>query len=121
MQKIIDEYISARYFFPDIDEYFKRKNIVDADNKIKIAIEKEIEKIEKSKEKISSLIDNKKYFHLQSERFDIYYHPCTDGKNKYQISFFTDGIPISDIRRDNLKDIKEELINYHRYNIVEIL
>lgn len=122
-EKTIEEYLRVRYFFT-VEEFLKKNNIVSNDDKIYItnSIHQIIVAQNKNKEKIFNLIDNKKSFQLVQGNQSIYFHPCTDKKHKYQLSYFNNDIAMSDIRRNTLQEIKRELsCEAYHYKIKEVI
>jgi len=121
--KIARDYYSLRYFCT-IEEYFNDNNITDTDTKKHIKLELlEIEKEELQKELLlDTLLKSCKAFKFSQKdnknNFLIYHH-CTKEKG-FQISFFYKNMPISDIIRSTITDIKKELKMYiNSYDVLE--
>lgn len=114
---------SARYFFTT-DEFLEKENITDLE--IKKAIKLELLVIEKEEKEKNQLLDfllktTKAFKMSQSNNKEnfIIYHPCTKEKG-FQISFFRNNQPISDIMRKSIIEIKKELKNYiNMYDFLE--
>lgn len=123
IREIAKEYRSMRYFLT-LEEYFNKHNI--NDNIVKNAIKLEVLEIEEEEKKIDQLIDKLlqctrafKFSQSDNRKNFMIYHPCSKQKG-FQISFFYNSEPISDIFRDNITEIKDEIMQYiNKYDNLE--
>lgn len=122
-RKMADNYYSCRYFFT-LEEYFKNHNITNETTKRNIKLELlEIEKEETRKDKLldtllKSCVTFK--FSQSSNRNSFFiYHPCTK-KSGYQVSFFYNDAPVSDIFEETMPELKKALRPYlNKYDFLE--
>lgn len=123
IREIAKEYRSVRYFLT-IEEYFNKHNI--NDNIVKNAIKLELLEIEEEEKNINQLIDKLlqctrafKFSQSDNRKNFMIYHPCSKQKG-YQLTFFHNSEPISDIFRDDITEIKDEIIQYiNKYDYLE--
>lgn len=123
IREISEEYRSLRHFFT-LEEYFNKNNI--NDNIIKKAVKIELINIEEEEKRKNQLIDILlkscrafKFSQSDNRKNFMIYHKCSKQKG-FQISFFYKSEPISDIFRDNITEIKDEIMQYiNKYDYLE--
>lgn len=120
IEETAKDYYRMRYFIT-LDEYFKKHNIID-DN-IQKLVKLELLELEKEKKQKKQLVDKllqcmRAFKLIESDNKNNYmiYSPCSKQKG-YQLTFFYDNEPTSDIIRETIPAIKDEILNYiNRYN-----
>lgn len=120
IKKIAHDYYCLRYFFT-VNEYFNKNNITDVN--MQKLIKLELLEIEKEEEQKNQLIDKLlqcmrafKFIESNNKNNYMVYSPCSKQKG-YQLTFFYKGEPSSDIFRDSIPLIKDEIMHYiNRYN-----
>ena len=120
IKEIAKDYYRMRYFIT-LDEYFKKHNMID-DN-IQKLIKLELLEIEKEEEQKNQLIDKlliacKAFKFIEANNKNNYMiYSKSIKENGYQLTFFYNGEPSSDIIRSTIKEIKEEIMQYiNKYN-----
>lgn len=124
IKKLADDYYRCRYFFT-LNEYFEKNNITD--DTIKNAIKFELSEIQKADKQKESLIDALlkstrafKFSQSKNRKNFFIYHPCSKKEKGFQISFFHNNEPISDIHGSTITEIKKEIMQYiNRYDFIE--
>lgn len=123
IREIAKEYRSLRHFFT-LEEYFNKNSITDIT--IQNAIKLEILEIEEEEKKIDQLIDKLlqctrafKFSQSDNRKNFMIYHPCSKQKG-FQLTFFCDGTPTSDIYETIISDIKSQIMQYiFKYDCLE--
>jgi len=118
------DYYRKRYFLT-LQEYFKKYDIIDAN--IQKLIKLELLEIEKEEEQKNQLIDKLlqcmrafKFIESGNKNNYMIYSPCSKQKG-YQLTFFHNNEPYSDIYRESIPSIKDEIMSYiNRYNQLDL-
>lgn len=123
IKKLAHDYYCLRYFFT-VNEYFNKNNITDAN--MQKLIKLELLEIEKEEEQKNQLIDKllqcmKAFKFIESDNKNNYMiYTKSIKENGFQLTFFYNNEPMSDIIRSTIKDIKKEIMQYiNKYNQLE--
>ena len=123
IREIAKEYRSLRHFFT-LEEYFNKNSITDIT--IQNAIKLEVLEIEEEEKRMNQLIDKLlqctrafKFSQSDNRKNFFIYSPCAKKKG-FQLTFFYKSEPISDIFKDSITEIKDEIMQYiNKYDYLE--
>lgn len=109
------DYYRMRYFIT-LDEYFNKYNIIDDNIQKLIKLELlEVKKEEKQKNQlIDKLLQSMKAFKFieSTNKSNYMIYTKSIKETGFQLTFFYNNEPISDIIRDTIPAIKDEILNY---------